>query len=161
MHWDTKVFQEKWEPWWNKNFRGRVCLDKSGPTFEIKQGVKHGEPLSTNLFNSLLEEVFQKLNWGGRGVKINGLWLNNLRFAADGVLMSRDGEDLQKMTKELECEACKVGLKINHKKTVLISNQNTQPEIMLSNNKILVENSTIYLVQDNCIRKEPRPWIES
>ncbi len=59
--------------------------------------------------------------------------------------MSRDGEDLQRMAKELESEACKAGLKINPKKTVLISNQNTQPEIILTNNKILVENSTIYL----------------
>ncbi len=128
-----------------KNSRGRVCLDKSGPTFEIKRGVTQDDPLSPNLFNSQLEKVFQNLNWKGRGVKINGLWLNKLRFADDVVLMSRDGEDLQRMVKELESEACKMDLKINPKKTVLISNQNTQLEIILSKNKILVENSTIFI----------------
>ncbi len=44
--------------------------------------------LSSNLFDSLLEDVFQKLNWEGRDVKINGLWLNNLRFADVVMLMS-------------------------------------------------------------------------
>ncbi len=67
--------------------------------------------------------------------------------------MFRDGEDLQRMAKELESEACKVGLKINTKKAVLISNQNTQPEIILSNNKILVENSNIYLGQEIAFEK--------
>ncbi len=110
--------------------------------------------ISPNLFNSLLEEVFQKLNWEGRCVKINGLWLNNLRFAEDVVLMSRDGEHLQRMAKELESEACKVGLKINPKKKVLISNQNTQPELILRNNKILIENSTIYLGQEIAFEKK-------
>ncbi len=53
-----------------KNSWGRVCVDKSGQTFEINGGVGQGNPLSSNLFDSRLEEVFQKLNWEGRMAKL-------------------------------------------------------------------------------------------
>ncbi len=107
-----------------------LCLNKSGSTFEINQGVKQGKPLYPNLFNSLvfqkvsneeplhplanlfnsLLEVCQKLNCEGRGVKINVVQLNNLRFADNVVLMSLSREELQEMAKELENKAFEVGL---------------------------------------------------
>ncbi len=67
--------------------------------------------------------------------------------------MSRDREKLQRMAKELESEARKVGLKINPKNAILISNQNAQPEIILTNNKIWDENSIIYLGQEIAFEK--------
>ncbi len=62
--------------------------------------------------------------------------------------------ELKRIVKELENEVFKMDLKINLKKTVLISNQHTQSEIILSNNKILVENITIYLGQENRFEKK-------
>ncbi len=79
--------------------------------------------------------------------------MNNLRFANDMVLMSWDGEELQRIMKELENETFEVGLKINLKKAILISNQNRKLEIILDNNKILVKNSTIYLCQEIAFQK--------
>ncbi len=49
------------------------------------------------------------------------------------------------MAKELESEACKVGLKINPKKTVTV--------IIVSNDKILIENSAIYVCREIAFEK--------
>ena len=56
--------------------------DVKGQTFEIGKGVRQGDPLSPKLFNFILEEIFRKMGWEerGSGIKINGKFLNNLRF---------------------------------------------------------------------------------
>ncbi len=135
-------------------------MDKQGPVFEIRRGVKQGDPLFPILFNCLLEDVFQKLNRESKGIKINGTWFNNLRFADDVVLISQDAEELQEMASEFEEEGLKVGLHINVQKTVLISNQKVKPEIKLGSKKVTVTESTIYLEQsvsfENNLEKEIR-----
>ncbi len=65
----------------------------------------------------LLKDIFQKMNWEGKGIKINGEFLNNLRFADDVVLISQDGEELKEMPNYLAKESKMVGLNINARKT--------------------------------------------
>ncbi len=38
-------------------------MDKEGEIFQIQKGVKQGDPLSPNLFNVVLEEVFRHTKW--------------------------------------------------------------------------------------------------
>ena len=65
--------------------------------------------MSPNLFNSVLEEVFKKLRWKGRGFKIkirsSNLFdfrsLSHLRLADDVVLVARNGKKLGEMAEEL------------------------------------------------------------
>uniref|UniRef100_T1H9S0 Reverse transcriptase domain-containing protein n=1 Tax=Rhodnius prolixus TaxID=13249 RepID=T1H9S0_RHOPR len=38
-------------------------MDRSGPTFRLARGVRQGDPLSPNIFNAVLEQVFRGLNW--------------------------------------------------------------------------------------------------
>lgn len=52
----------------------------------ILQSVKQGDPLSYSIFNCVLQEIFSNMNRGGNGIKINGQWLNYLRFADDIIL---------------------------------------------------------------------------
>ncbi len=66
-------------------------LDQNGEKFAWGGGVKQGNRLSPNLFKSVLED--QKLDWKGKGVKVNGQWLNNLRFADDVVLISSNMDE--------------------------------------------------------------------
>ncbi len=64
-----------------------------------------------------MEEIFKKLECDDMGLKIDGEYLNNLRFADDIALLSNSGEDLEKMISDLHRESLKVSLKTNMKKT--------------------------------------------
>ncbi len=57
--------------------------------------MKQGDPLSPNLFNSILEDIFQKIEWEERGIRIDEENLSNLRFVNDVVLISADVEELK------------------------------------------------------------------
>jgi len=39
--------------------RAKIKMDKKGELFEVKKGVRQGDPLSSMLFNCVLEEVFR------------------------------------------------------------------------------------------------------
>ncbi|CAN7984050.1 unnamed protein product [Ixodes hexagonus] len=56
------------------------------------------------------------------GIRVHGEYLSNLRFADDIVLISESGEDLQRMIQDLQKESSVVGLKINMKKSKVMSN---------------------------------------
>ena len=58
--------------------------------------------LSTNLFTSVLEEIFKEMVWDDSGISINGDKLHNLRFADDIILLSRSIEELKRMGEDRE-----------------------------------------------------------
>ena len=60
----------------------RVDKDMSS-MFAVRRGVRQGDTLSPNMFNSGLEQVFRSLDWQDKGININGERLNHLRFADD------------------------------------------------------------------------------
>ncbi len=78
-----------------------VKIDEKGEIFEIEREMKQGDPLSPSLFNSVLKNIFQKLGWEGRSIRINGESLSYLRFADDVVLILADVEELEWMGNEL------------------------------------------------------------
>ena len=56
-----------------------VHLHKESEKIRIKRGVQG----DTMLFTATLESIFRRLNWENKGVKIDGEFLSNLRFADD------------------------------------------------------------------------------
>ena len=62
-----------------------VHLHKESEKIRIKRGVggKIGDTISPKLFTASLESIFRRLNWENKGVKIDGEFLSNLRFADD------------------------------------------------------------------------------
>ena len=89
-----------------------------------------GDPLSPNLFNAVLEQIFKKLDWAKKGVsiKIRGAnlfefkKLNHLRFADDKVIIARNGAELRSMVEDLGRESLEMGLTMNLSKTKVMSN---------------------------------------
>ena len=72
-----------------------VRTDKQSKQFNIQRGVKHGDPLSSLLFNALLEDIFKTLKqrWSTRkyGIRFGhtaATHLTNLRFADDVLLFA-------------------------------------------------------------------------
>ena len=60
-----------------------VHLHKESEKIRIKRGVRQGDTISPKLFPATLESIFRRLNWENKGVKIDGEFLSNLRFADD------------------------------------------------------------------------------
>jgi len=93
-----------------------VKLENKGAEFRVRNGVKQGDQLSSNIFNSVLEEIFKKLDWSEKGIKVDERYLNNLRFADDIVLISSNSSEIQEMLQDLENESIEGGLEMNLRK---------------------------------------------
>jgi len=65
-----------------------------------------------------LEELFKKLQWEQKGIKMDGSFLNDLRLADDIVIISSKLCKLTKMLHQLT-ESCKSIGTINISKTIL------------------------------------------
>ena len=149
-----------------KNSTARVRLDRAGSEFKIERGVRQGDPFSPNLFNAVLEEIFGKLGWKNRGLKIKirgpnlGEYknLNHLRFADDVVLIAKNGMELGVMAEDLRRASEEYGLSINFSKTKVLTNISNLGEIKVGGNMIEKVQEYKYLGQlisfDNKTEKE-------
>ena len=64
----------------------------------------------------------KSLDWDERGIRVDGRFLSNLRFADDIVLFSSSITEAETMLKELNEVGNKIGLRINRKKTQFMKN---------------------------------------
>ena len=64
------------------------------------------------------------------GMKINGVNINNIRYADDTVLIAESEKELQDLLDKVEIESEKLGLQLNVKKTysMVISKKQTTPK---------------------------------
>ena len=74
-----------------------VHLHIESEKIRIKRGVRQGDTISPKLFTAILESIFRRLNWENKGVKIDGEFLSNLRFADDIFLCTETPQELQQM----------------------------------------------------------------
>lgn len=77
--------------------RAEVKVEQStSEAIIIKRGVRQGCILSPLLFNLYSETIFREALQGvQRGIKINGVIVNNLRYADDCVVLADNLADLQ------------------------------------------------------------------
>lgn len=68
-----------------------------------------------DLFSSVLEEIFRGLNWKGKGIKINGRYVNNLREIRR--------EKIKEMFEEYISDSRAAGLINNIQKTKYMGNR--------------------------------------
>ena len=106
-----------------------VKTDKLSREFNIQRGVKQGDPLSSLLFNALLEDIFKTLKhrWSTRkyGIRLghtDTTHLTNLRFADDVLLFATTLPQLTVMLNDLHDVAGSCGLELHPDKTVILCN---------------------------------------
>ena len=109
---------------------GTVLTDKESDVFSIKRGTKQGDPLSSLLFNTVLqyslEEDLKRWQEMRKGIKLSDATedcLANLRFADDVLLFSTSLDKLRDMLCEFKTSTEAVGLGIHLDKTKILSNQ--------------------------------------
>ena len=101
--------------------------------FEIKKGTKQGDPQSSLLFNTVLQNSLKDITQRWQKKKGMGIYLSDhdhncltkLRFADDVLLFATSKEQLQKMLCDFKESTEKVGLRIHPEKTKILSNQST------------------------------------
>ena len=113
-----------------------VHLHNESEKIRIKRGVRHGDIISLKLFMATLESIFRRLNWENKGVKIDGEFLSNLRFADDIFLCTETPQELQQMLRELSDESGRMCRKMNIAKTKVMVVDN----IPINVNNVLIEN---------------------
>ena len=106
-----------------------VRTDRLSRSFVIERGTKQGDPLSSLLFNALLEDVVRNVQRHWQSTKLgipfghnDGTSLTNLRFADDILLIAKSFTHVRNMLQDLSTEASKAGLEIHPDKTKILSN---------------------------------------
>ena len=113
--------------------KASVQTDEESEIFDIQKGSKQGDPMSSLLFNTVLQhsstdEIQRWQKKKGMGIYLSDQdrhCLTNLRFADDVMLFATSKEKLRNMMYEFKKATEKVGLRIHPDKTKILSNQST------------------------------------
>lgn len=89
---------------------------------KIKRGVKQGDPLSPFLFNLVIDELLEKANLSGLGVRLRSGQLAALAYADDLLLLAETDGDLQTLIDLTNEFYGSVGLSANPNKSFTIGN---------------------------------------
>ncbi|KAK6754352.1 hypothetical protein RB195_013385 [Necator americanus] len=100
----------------------RIQLFHSLLTIPIGKGVRQGDTISPKLLTAALQWIMKSLSWKERGIRVDGRFLSNLRFADDIVLFSSSTNEAEMMLNELNEAGKKTGLRINRKKAQFMKN---------------------------------------
>ena len=119
------------------NAKSVVRTEIDSKCFRLRRGVRQGDTISPILFNiALNNEVINKIEWGDRGINIDGEYLSHLLYADDLILFSHSANEIQSMLEDISIESNKIGLTINTDKTKIMRNEfNENTNIIKINNK--------------------------
>ena len=104
------------------NTQAQIILnDKVSTTwFDVKSGVKQGDPLSPTLFNIFINDLIHELKRNGECIQVNDYDLNSLLYADDMVLISESENKLQTLLNILQEWCFKWRVKVNTGKSEVI-----------------------------------------
>ena len=127
-----------------KQAKSFIRLYKDSKPFHLGRRVRQGETSSPKLFRPVSRNFSKKLRWENRGIRIDGEFINHLRFADDIIIFASSSEELQRMLRELNQASLLVGFSMNLIKTKIMTNNHTE----VDNSMITIDNNKIEL--DHC-----------
>ena len=96
--------------------------------------------MSPDLFNLYSEVILRKLVDRDEGFLVNGVKINNLRYADDTVLIATSAADLQNLFDVVVAESEGLGLHVNAKKTkCMVISKNNPPKCNLKQKTATIE----------------------
>jgi len=103
---------------YENSYTALSCMDGNSPLVNIKRGVKQGDPMSSILFNLVIDELFEII--GDRfGYELQGVGKVNARaFADDIALISGSEIGMQELLSETEKFLSARGLELNVEKCI-------------------------------------------
>ena len=116
-----------------KDQKASVQTDEESEIFDIQKGSKQGDPLSSLLFNTVLQYALKNVVLKWQRTKGMGIYLSdqdrdcltNLRFADDVILFATSKGQMQNMMCEFKEATKKVGLTIHPNKTKILSSESS------------------------------------
>ena len=95
--------------------------------FNLGKGVRQGCIASPHMFVSYTEKVMRDADVNQYGIKVGGTPISNLRYADDTALFETSEEDIERLTSAVNDAGRKLNLKLNVKKTKLLTTGEEQP----------------------------------
>jgi Reverse transcriptase (RNA-dependent DNA polymerase) len=130
-----------------ENASNRVKIEgRTSEPFQSKRGVRQGDPLSTILFNIVLEKILRKCKAYSNGTIYHHRH-QILAYADDMVIITRTKSELIKVFKKLEQCAREMGLKINEGKTKYMMVEEGQENTKNSVLKVTTETGSEYAIE--------------
>lgn len=125
--------------YWNQTACMRLD-DEQTEQVKILRGVRQGCILSPLIFNMYSERIFDEaLDEVEEGILLNGVRLNNIRYADDTMVMADSLEGLQRLMNRITQYSQQYGLNINVQKTklMIISKKSIKgAHLYINNNRI-------------------------
>ncbi|GFR57495.1 endonuclease-reverse transcriptase [Elysia marginata] len=112
--------------YWDQAAATRID-DKISEYIPIKRGVRQGCVLSPDFFNIYSEMILRNI-YDLKGIRIDGVNINNLHYADDTVLLAKSVSELQAILNVVTDARMETGLDLNAKKTeCMTTSKNADP----------------------------------
>ena len=122
--------------------RGR---SEDSQDFKIERGVRQGCILSPVVFNMYSEELINEALQDETGLVVNGVVINNIRFADVTVLLATTDEDLQRQVDNVNEICAAFGLELNAKNAkVMVMEKQPGTKMTIKSNGIALEQVNKY-----------------
>ena len=97
------------------------------------------------MFTTCLKDIFRRLNWEEKGIKVYGEYLSNLKFSDDLFQFANNFDTCHEMIEELQKEGIKADFNINIAETTIMVNESISDTWKIAINDKEVEKKPIAL----------------